>query len=521
MRLRAFGGFLAALPLVVMCNRPRNKSVVAAPNEGAKPPGAAAALPPAGGGPVAFPGAEGFGAIATGGRGGRVIAVTTLAASGPGSLQAALDADGPRTIVFHVSGVVAGVPVLQKGDVTIAGQTSPGGVILRGLMIQGDTVCEQEGCPLPGQSPSNFVVRHLRIRPAGSDDAVGSGDGLRLHRARRGIVDHLSIGNAADEAVQISLSSELSLQDSIIAETLGAHAELGGILINYSDPGRGFPLTRIALLRNLLVRIQGRTPELSRENFASSDGTTAELEIANNVIWDPHRPMWLAGANPQTKKPVHWRINFVGNVYGLAPQRAYGMLTIEETPKPQALAAGSSLFLSGNRSLRFPKRSDLELIYCCNDYDVADRDGSFPYGPARAAQFFAQVRHAFPAVSYLPAGEATISSVVETAGALPRDPMDRRLTAPVRARGFDASPSDRNPAGDALSLTFDPRSPPAPPPDADGDGIDDAWEKQHGLDSANPKDGNATTLSVSRLRTPGYTNLEVYLHELASSRSAR
>ncbi len=508
-----------AVVLVVGCKRPRDAGLSQAPQKSAPPATSASSLAPAGAAPVAFPGAEGFGAGATGGRGGRVVEVTTLAAAGPGSLQAALDVEGPRTIVFRVSGVVDGVPVLQKGDVTIAGQTSPGGVTLRGLMIQGDTVCEEEGCALPRASPSNFIVRHLRIRPAGIDHPVGGGDGLRLHRARRGIIDHVSIGNAADEAVQISLSSELTLQDSIIAETVGAHAELGGILVNYSDPARGFPLTRIALLRNLLVRIQGRTPELSRENFASSDGTTADLEISNNVVWDPHRPMWLAASNPQTKRPVHWRINFVGNVYALSTTRAYGMLTVEEAKAPQTLADGSSIFLQGNRSTRFPRRSDLELVYCCNDYDVAERDGSLPYGPGRAPSFFAKARHDFPAVSYSKGGEATIASVAASAGAFPRDAMDLRLTAPVRARRFDPAPSDQNPKGDALTLPFDPRSPPPVPPDGDGDGIDDAWEKAHGLDPADAKDGNASTLSVAMLHVPGYTNLEVYLHVLAERRS--
>ncbi|MCP4448705.1 MAG: pectate lyase precursor, partial [Myxococcales bacterium] len=81
----------------------------------------------------AFPGAQGFGALATGGRGGRVVKVTTLNASGPGSFGAAIDLDEPRIIVFEVSGAIEADFEIPYGDVTIAGQTAPGG----GITIQG------------------------------------------------------------------------------------------------------------------------------------------------------------------------------------------------------------------------------------------------------------------------------------------------------------------------------------------------------------------------------------------------
>jgi len=81
----------------------------------------------------AFPGAEGFGAVATGGRGGRVIKVTTLDAKGPGSLLAAVQAKGPRIVVFDTSGVIRGNVTITEPDLTIAGQTAPGA----GITIEG------------------------------------------------------------------------------------------------------------------------------------------------------------------------------------------------------------------------------------------------------------------------------------------------------------------------------------------------------------------------------------------------
>lgn len=450
------------------------------------------------GGPTAFPGAEGFGACASGGRGGRVVHVTTLAAAGAGSLQAALDEAGARTVVFDVSGVVAGTPILSRGDVTIAGETSPGGVILRGLAIQGDVVCEQDGCPLPSIAPSNVILRFVRLRPAGVGD-----DGLRLHRARNVIVDHVSIANASDEAVQLSLSSDVTIQDSMFAETLveGHSVEYGGMLINYSDPTRGFPLTRLSIHHDVWNRIAGRLPELSRENFRSDEGKTSEIELASNLLWDPRYPLpiathsgpWSDGA------AVHWRLNYVDNLFVVRATFPYGMVTLGD------LAAGtpSTFYLSGNRVSLWPKLADWQLEYCCNDFASAAATGGLPYATT-PPPFAVATRHPFPAITYdLKDRSAMVAHARAHAGCFPRDAMDRRLLAPLASGVFDDAPLDQNPANDALKLDF--TTPPAPAADADGDGIPDGWELAHGLDPHDAKDGARTVAAT------GYTNLEAYL----------
>jgi hypothetical protein len=466
---------------------------------------------------VAFPGAEGFGAAATGGRGGRVIPVTTLAARGPGSLQEALDAEGPRTVIFRVSGRIEGVPILSRGDVTVAGQSSPGGITLRGLLIQGDEVCEGPGapdCPLPRRWPRNFIVRHLRIRPGHFNDPDGGGDGLRLHHARLGVVDQVSIGNAMDEAVQLSFSSDVSLQRSLFAETLGDHVEFGGMLLNYSDPARGFPMTRISIHHNLWGRIFGRLPEVSRENVP--DGTVMDLEVSANVYWDARRPAYVAASNPQTGAPLHHRLNWVANfsVQDPAQPHCFGVLGIEGGPTPgkPSLTASSTAFLAGNRMSR-TARTDLELVFNNNDFCVEEKNNELPWSNtgAKRPSWAIAARHDFPSISYPADPRALVAELAAGAGAFPRDPLDRRVVSFVKSGTFDRTPLHVNPAGDTDALPF--ATAPAAPPDQDSDGMPDAWELTKNLDPKNPSDGNGTGLSTGALGTPGYTNLEVYLHE--------
>lgn len=460
----------------------------------------------------AFPGAEGFGALASGGRGGRVIYVTTLAPDGPGSLQEALDQEGPRYVLFKVSGLIDAPVHLTRSDVTIAGQTSPGGVTVRQLHTTEEPFCDQDpGCILreTTRHADNWIVRNLRMRPAGAAD-----DGLRIRSTRRAVVDRCSIANAEDEAVEISLSNDVTIQRTVLAETVGSHANLGGMLLNYSHPRAGFELDRISIHHDVFARLLGRLPELSRES-PDAGGTTLRLELSNNVLLDPGFPIDVNATTVSGSAegdPVHYALNWTGNLALVRPGHPFGMLSLPVPP-----ATETATFFDGNRMSLHPARRDYQLVYCCDDYQATLADPSllpFP-DPARPPSFARGDRHPFPPVTVT--GTDGLAALLHaTAGAFPRDPMDRRLLAPLLTGTFDPAPRDQNPYGDALVPAFPEGQPPAPPVDTDGDGMPDEWERAHGLDPSVAAP-NGTSLSVLLTGVAGYTDLECYLNELADS----
>ena len=448
----------------------------------------------------AFPGAEGFGAAATGGRGGQVVYVTNTNPDGPGSLQWALDQPGRKYVLFKVSGVIDARIHLRGGDATIAGETSPGGITVRGFVTD-ETPFQDQTVQLPGQFAENWILRHIRIRP-GLDGP--SDDGLRLRYTRNAIVDHVSIGNATDEAVEISYANNISVQNCLIAETVGPHSFYGGMLINYSNPAHGFELDKLSIHHNAFVRIEGRLPEVSRESRAAA-GSTMDLEISSNLYWDPD---FFIALGPDTGVvtgpgdrgyPVYFRLNAANNAFRTRSSFPYGMWDDQILTSPFS-ATRNVVHAVGNAMDLYPGRGDFALFHCCNDYATSPPDNTPRLAASRAE------RHPFPGITYT-AANALRERAVAQAGAFPRDPMDTRLVAPLSENRILETARNINPANDAL-LTAAAGAPPA---DTDGDGMPDAWETSKRLDPLFP-DHNGTGLS-----SEGYTNLEVYLHERAQS----
>jgi VCBS repeat-containing protein len=447
---------------------------------------------------AAFPGAEGFGAAATGGRDGSVIYVTNLNAAGPGSLQWAIDQPGARYILFKVSGLIDTQIHLTNGDVTIAGQTSPGGITVRGFVTD-ESPYQDQTVRAPEDFAENWILQHIRIRPGATGPAD---DGLRLRYTRNAIVDHVSIGNAIDEAIEISYSNNITVQNTILAETVGSHSFYGGILMNYSNPAYGFGLDNVSLHHNVFNRIEGRLPEGSRESAAAAN-SFMNLELSNNLYWDPRFFVALgvdSGVASGGSRPIYWKLNAVNNLFHTANSFQFGMFD------DQILnVARNELFVSGNKMNLYPSRSDYQLFYCCNDYPAE----TSPDATSRRAQ--ARItRHPFPTITYTPTDQLR-TVLLNTAGAWPRDPMDTRLMSFVASNTISGAAPNTNPAGDALRPAFTGPAP-AAPADTDSDGMPDAWEIAKGT-NPNVVNTNARTLSAV-----GYTDLEVYLNELSTSR---
>lgn len=444
----------------------------------------------------AFPGAEGFGATASGGRGGGVYYVTNLNCSGVGSLNYGLRQSGKRYILFKVSGVIPCAAEVAQGQVTIAGQTSPGGIIVRGLIL--DEIYETN------TNTDNVIVRHIRSRPKMGTTLPNQGyvldDGLRLDGANMVIVDHCSFANAADESVQISHSQNITVQNCMLAETIGNHFDLGGMLINYSRADH--PQDNISIHHNVWNRIGGRFPEFSCES-PHCRNRTLNFEVSNNLFWDQQIQTWY---NPCTSggdgcKDFHLNLNFNNN-RSVSRNSYTGPLASFDFLNN----ANNRVFINGNTMNLYPNYSDYQLFYCCNDFN-----SNAPNTSNGSAQRLT-TRHAFPIVSNTPSAQLQ-DYMVKQAGAFPRDPQDTRLLNPLKTNAIATQAVNGTDFfNDAFQLNF--TSPPAAPTDTDNDGMPDAWEIANGL-NPNAADHNGTQLSKKFTGIEGFTNLECYLNELS------
>ncbi|MBK0370021.1 T9SS type A sorting domain-containing protein [Flavobacterium sp. SE-1-e] len=240
---------------------------------------------------LAFPGAEGYGRFARGGRGGKIVTVTNLNDSGPGSLREAVTNDiGPRTIVFNVSGIIPlqSRLVLSQPYVTIAGQTAPG----KGITIK--------SAPF-GITGNDAIVQNLRVRIGGGPTF----DGMGLTGADNSIIDHCSISWTIDEAFSSRSGKNITLQKTLISEALNAAGHQ-----NYPDgTEHGYAATIGGDIgsfhHNLLAHCYGRNWSLGG-GLDGSGAYTGRMDITNNVVYN-----WGSRTTDGGTKEV----NFVNNYY--------------------------------------------------------------------------------------------------------------------------------------------------------------------------------------------------------------
>ncbi|MFV0292171.1 MAG: polysaccharide lyase family 1 protein [Paracoccus sp. (in: a-proteobacteria)] len=231
---------------------------------------------------VAFPGAVGYGAVADGWRGGRLIPVTNLKDHGPGSLRNCVERDGPRICVFRISGTIRlNGPLMARSDLYIAGQTAPGtGIQLR--------LGNSRHGPLIIKNAQDVVVRFLKLRPGVGTGKTSNIDALTVENASRLYLGNLSLMFATDETFNIHVvngtATDITLADSILAYSLdranhpkGRHSK--GALICSGD-GQDNACGRISLLRNIFAHHRDRNPDIK----ATAAGP---VEVINNIFYNP------------------------------------------------------------------------------------------------------------------------------------------------------------------------------------------------------------------------------------------
>jgi hypothetical protein len=244
---------------------------------------------------LAFPGAEGYGRFARGGRGGKVVAVTNLNDSGPGSLREAVTNDiGPRTIIFNTSGIIQlnSRLVLSQPYVTIAGQTAPG----KGICIR--------TAPF-GITGNDAIVQNVRVRLGGGTTF----DGMGLTGANNSIIDHCSISWTIDESFSSRSGKNITLQRTLISEALNAAGHE-----NYpAGTQHGYAATIGgdvgSFHHNLLAHNYGRNWSLGG-GLDASNYFAGRMDITNNVVYN-----WGSRTTDGGTKEV----NFVGNYYKPGP----------------------------------------------------------------------------------------------------------------------------------------------------------------------------------------------------------
>lgn len=419
---------------------------------------------------LAFPGAEGYGKYAKGGRGGQIIEVTNLNDSGEGSLRAAIEAEGPRIVVFKVSGDIMLESELRVKNpyITIAGQTAPGdGICLRnyGMIVE-----TQEA-----------IVSYLRSRPANVVDAQ---DCLWVNKSENVVIDHVSASFATDENLSVADSTNVTVQNCIIAESLnktklGTHG-MGSLI-------RGSKGQKVTYYGNLYASHRSRMPMCGNYTDYTEDPEGFYMEFINNVLYN-----WsgkASGKNHDVNTVTSF--NLINNYYLAGPE--------SEKEGNFAWSQGCSMshmYISGNAMNGEVPEDQYSLV------EIEMEDGNAPFN----MDDYKMERFEHSITKNILTAKEAYENVLETAGcSISRDSFDEGVITSIKENNGKLVNKPEQAAGwtgdwPVLEST-------EPYADEDGDGMDDAWEKSVGLDPADKEDGNA-------LVAGGYTNLEVFLESL-------
>ena len=436
---------------------------------------------------LAFPTAEGYGKYTIGGRGGVVYEVTNLNDSGEGSLRAAVEASGPRTVVFRVSGtIILDSPLnIEQPYITIAGQTAPGdGICIRRYPLQ--------------IGADHVIIRYLRVRLG--DESGNAYDAVSSRYTRHIILDHISTSWSVDECMSIYHCDSITVQWCIISESMsksshtsGSHG-FGGIWgSNYGT-----------YHHNLLAHHSSRNPRM-----ASGCGFT---DYRNNVIynWGYQSLYGGEGVQPGSDRFNSSTFNIVANYYKPGP----------------ATRPGEVRYRIANPSFR--NEDDFGKWYIEENMVEGNKDVSTNNwnGGVQTGLSLDKIKLEKPWPS-MPINQQTAEeayrTVLDHAGAIlpERDAVDERIVKEARggyATFEGASYEKEREVADPTRICgiIDTQEDVGgwpilnsvpPPKDTDRDGMPDYWEDKNNLDKENPNDRNT-------IASDGYTMLEKFINNI-------
>jgi hypothetical protein len=427
---------------------------------GASCSGAQASTPTA----LAFPEAEGFGRHTTGGRDGTVYHVTNLNDSGSGSLRDAVS-QANRIVVFDVGGYIAlKTAVSVKSNITIAGQSAPGG----GIGFKGGE--------LGFANSSNIICRHVRVRP-GSETASSTDDALSLFRAHSVIIDHSSLEFApwnnidgVSDDWQNHPATDITFQDSLIADPTGQ--QFGAHTESVSSQWSWY--------RNVFANSHNRNP-LAKVNTA----------FVNNVLYN-----YSAGYTTHTS--TNFNHDIIGNYFIFGPASTGTDNTWFQVDKNQ------SIYESGNLKDQ-------------NANGSLDGAATTPYWYQGTGTVLRAPWSTVSATAY--SAPSAFRITVSLAGPLPRDAVDSLVISQLRTLGKGTTGTGANTVGPGGSLYtsqtqtglsnngYGDIASGTKPADSDNDGMPDFWEKATGA--------NVASDDAMQKAPDGYARIEQYLNWLA------
>ncbi|HYF70732.1 MAG TPA: pectate lyase [Ohtaekwangia sp.] len=441
----------------------------------------------------AFPGAEGFGRKATGGRGGKVLFVTNLNDSGPGSLRAAVQTSGKRYILFKISGTIDLKSRLNitNGDLTIAGQTAPGdGVTIKNYPVD--------------INADNIIIRYMRFRMG--DEAQQEADALGGRFHKNIIIDHCSMSWSTDECVSFYANENTTVQWCIISESLrnsvhdkGAHG-YGGI---WGGKHASFH-------HNLLAHHDSRNPRLGEEAGAAF-ALTDLVDLRNNVIYN-----W---GNNSTYGGEAMNVNIVNCYYKPGPvtTKKERIISIDKNKVDgtDVFDIWGKFYIDGN-VLEGSARATTDNW----TYGVYNQfHGS--YGTVseedKTAMRLSEPHPINNNVTTHTAEDAYDRVLMYGGASFVRDAVDRRIIDNVKNGDFSFEGSNGSTKG-IIDTQADVGGWPElesliPPLDTSNDGIPDDWQIEMKLDPLKDQ-------AIGRDLSTAYDNIEVYINSIVSDITA-